>query len=131
MIAALLLGTALAQQPPVPRPFPQPGGSQTSRPAAPPPTTPATTAPPVAAPPPAARPGGAPTDAMLGVLVYPGAQYLTSYDAGRGQRIYLYGTTASFPDLVTWYRTVLKQKGELIFEAPATHEFDVGRFRED
>jgi len=63
--------------------------------------------------------------------VYPGAQYLTSYDAGRGQRFYLYGSTASFTDLVTWYRTVLKQKGELIFDAPATQEFDVGRFREE
>jgi len=68
---------------------------------------------------------------MLGVQVYPGAQYLTSYDAGRGQRFYIFGSTASFLDLVAWYRNVLKQRGELIFEAPATHEFDVGRFREE
>jgi hypothetical protein len=33
--------------------------------------------------------------------------------------------------LVTWYRNVLKQRGELVFDSPATHEFDVGRFRED
>ena len=38
---------------------------------------------------------------------------------------------ASFVDLVTFYRTTLKQRGELIFEVPATHQFDVGRFRED
>jgi len=110
MIAALLLGAALAQQPPVPRPFPQPGGSsQPSRPAAPAPSAPATSAPPAgrssappaAAPAAATKPDGAPTEAALGVLVYPGAQYLTSYDAGRGQRFYLYGSTASFTDLVT------------------------------
>lgn len=79
----------------------------------------------------AASSSGTPTEATLGVPVYPGAQFLTSYDAGRGQRFYIYGSSASFADLVAWYRNVLKQKGELIFDAPATHEFDVGRFRED
>lgn len=68
---------------------------------------------------------------MLGVPVYPGAQFLSSYDAGRGQRYYLYGTAASFVEVVTFYRTALKQRGELVFDAPATHEFDVGRFREE
>ena len=63
--------------------------------------------------------------------MYPGAQFLSSYDAGRGQRFYLYGSTASFVDLVSFYRTVLKQRGELVFDAPATHQFDVGRFREE
>ena len=67
---------------------------------------------------------------MLGVPIYPGAQFLKSYDAGRGQRFYLYGTTASFVDLVTYYRERLKQRGELVFETPATHEFLVGRFRD-
>jgi hypothetical protein len=68
---------------------------------------------------------------MLGVTLYPGAQFLKSYDAGRGQRFYLFGSTASFVDLVTYYRTILKQKGELVFDVPATHEFLVGRFREE
>jgi hypothetical protein len=65
------------------------------------------------------------------VPIYPGAQFITSYDAGLGQRFYIFGSGASFVSLVTYYRTVLKQRGELIFEAPATHQFDVGRFRED
>jgi hypothetical protein len=65
------------------------------------------------------------------VPLYPGAQFLSSYDAGRGQRFYLFGSTASFTDLVAFYRNVLKQRGELIFDAPGTHQFDVGRFRED
>src|SRR5262249_7362851 len=73
----------------------------------------------------------APTEATLGVPIYPGAQFLASYDAGRNQRYYIFGSTASFVDLVTYYRSVLKQKGELVFEVPATHEFDVGKFNED
>ncbi len=68
---------------------------------------------------------------MLGVPIYPGAQFIASYDAGRGQRYYIFGSTASFVDLVTYYRNALKQKGELVFEVPATHEFDVGRFDEE
>ena len=63
--------------------------------------------------------------------IYPSSQFLTSYDAGRGQRFYLYGTTASFAEVVAYYRSVLKQRGELVFEEPPTHMFDVGRFREE
>ena len=68
---------------------------------------------------------------MLGVPIYPGAQFIKSYDAGRGQRFYLFGSTASFVDLVAYYRTTLRQKGDLVFDVPATHEFLVGKFRED
>ena len=63
--------------------------------------------------------------------IYPGAQFITSYDAGRGQRYYLFGTVASFVDLVAYYRTMLKQRGNLVYEVPATHQFDVGRFDDD
>jgi len=70
------------------------------------------------------------TEATLGVPVYPGAQFVASFDAGQGQRFYIFGSTASFVSLVTYYRTILKQRGELVFEAPATHQFDIGRFRE-
>jgi hypothetical protein len=65
------------------------------------------------------------------VPIYPGAQFISSYDAGRGQRYYVFGSTATFNDLVGYYRNVLRQKGELVFEVPATHQFDVGRFREE
>ena len=68
---------------------------------------------------------------MLGVPIYPGAQFISSYDAGRGQRFYIFGSAASFVDMVAFYRTVLKQKGDLIFDAPATHLFEVGKFREE
>ena len=123
---ALLIAAVLWQQPPVPKPFPLPGSGQPSRPAAPaqPTADPART--------PTVDPSStAPTEVALGVPIYPGAQFIASYDAGRGQRFYLFGSTASFVDLVTYYRTLLKQKGDLVFDAPATHEFDIGRFREE
>jgi hypothetical protein len=114
LLAALAFGQT-------PQPFPQPGG-RPSQPASP-------------APQPAASPAIAaelaPTEAALGVPIFPNAQFIASYSAGRGQRYYIFGTAASFVDLVNYYRTTLKQRGELTYEVPATHEFDIGRFDED
>jgi hypothetical protein len=120
------------QTQPVPQPFP--GAPRPPQPARPAPTPPPTTAPPAAtapARPATGSPEGAPTEAQLGVPIYPGAQFITSYDAGRGQRYYIFGSAASFVDLVGYYRTMLKDKGELVFDVPATHEFDVGKFNEN
>jgi len=122
-----------------PQPFPQPGGrtTQAARPAPPPPAPAPSQAPPQSAAPTApaqTTPAAAdqpPTEATLGVPIFPNAQFLASYNAGRGQRYYIFGSSASFVDLVNYYRTTLKQRGELTFEVPATHEFDVGRFDED
>jgi len=72
----------------------------------------------------------APADGALGVPVYPNAVFLTSYDAGRGQRYYLYGATGSFAELVAYYRTLLKNKGTQLFDQPLTHIFEVGRYNE-
>ena len=120
-----------------PQPFPQPGG-RTTQPARPaPPPTPATASPAQPAPAaPATATGSAanevaPTEALLGVPIFPNAQFIASYNAGRGQRYYIFGTSGSFVDLVNYYRTTLKQRGELTYEIPATHEFDVGKFDED
>ena len=124
---ALAVTLVQSQGQPVPQPFPRPGTAQPAQPTRPPPPP----MPPSSAPPAPPKPGGAPTEAMLGVPIYPAAQFITSYDAGRGQRYYIFGSTASFVDLVTYYRTALKQKGELVFDVPATHEFDVGKFREE
>ncbi|MGH9255483.1 MAG: hypothetical protein ACRD3C_13060, partial [Vicinamibacterales bacterium] len=74
---------------------------------------------------------GAPTEAMLGVPLYPAAQFITSYDAGRTQRYFIFGTAASYADLVAYYRTVLKERGDQVFQQPPTHIFEVGRFREE
>ena len=63
--------------------------------------------------------------------IYPGAEFITSYDAGRGQRYYLFGIERAVRRIVAYYRTVLKQKGELVYDEPPTHEFDVGRYSEE
>jgi hypothetical protein len=122
-----------AQAPPVPQPVPQP--RERSSPPSPAPARPASPAPqqpgPSTAAPASAAPDQAPTEAALGVPIFPNAQFIASYNAGRGQRYYIFGTSASFVDLVTYYRTTLKQRGELTYEVPATHEFDVGKFDED
>jgi hypothetical protein len=113
------------QTQPVPRPFPRPGDppptqtpAQPSRPA-PPPATPRGSS------------GGEPTQESLGLPVYPGAQFIVSYDAGRGQRYYLFGTNASFAEIVAYYKTYLKNGGDRVFDQPPTHTFEVGRFREE
>jgi len=129
VIAVIALAAALADQAqgqPVPQPFPRPGSNQPAPPPQAPPTRPAPTP---ARPP--AGPEATPSETTLGVPIYPGAQFIASYDAGRGQRYYIFGSAASFVDLVAYYRTVLKQKGELVYEVPATHEFDVGKYREE
>ena len=121
----LLLLAAWALLAQTPQPFPK-----VAPPSAPPQTPVA-----VPAPPPVAQkpidPTAPPTEATLGVAIYPGAEYLTSYDAGQGQRYYLFGTNAGFVEIVNYYKTVLKQKGELVYEAPGVHQFDIGRFREE
>lgn len=67
---------------------------------------------------------------MLGFPIYPNAQFLVSYDAGRGQRYYLFGTESGFAAIVGYYQGVLRTKGTLVFDAPATHIFEF-RFREE
>jgi len=124
LVFTVILGLLLMQPPPTPQPFPKP----TAPPGQPTAAVPPAPAPQATQPAPSTQ---APTEATLGVPLYPGSQFITAYDAGRGQRFYLFGTTGSFVTLVTYYRTVLKQRGELVFEAPATHQFDIGRFREE
>jgi hypothetical protein len=127
-VAVLLAAApALAQ---TPQPFPRPGSTQQQPPpaapaprAAAPPAQPAPTAAPAAADP------NAPPAAELVFPVYPTAQFIASYDAGRGQRYYLFGTSAGFADIVAYYRTQLDERGNLVFKEPATHMFEVGRFR--
>lgn len=64
-----------------------------------------------------------PDEATLGAPLYPSAQFLASYDAGGGQRYYLFGVSASFAEVVTFYQTRIGERGELIFKDPPTHQF--------
>jgi hypothetical protein len=120
LLALGLSRPVLAQ---VPQPFPKPAdpqkpGSQT--PKVEPPQKPGAT--------PAVP---APTEPSLGLPLYPSAEFIASYDAGRGQRYYLFGTNSSFAQIVEYYKTVLKQRGELVYDEPPVHMFEVGRFREE
>jgi hypothetical protein len=67
----------------------------------------------------------------LGLPLYPTAQYIGTYNAGRGQKYVLFGTTAAFAEIVTYYSAQLKDRGDLVFRDPPTHTFEVGRFREE
>ncbi len=121
----LMVAPAAAQ---TPQPFPRPG----AQPGPAPPAAPRPAAPPAATAPPTARVDPAtPSEATLGFPIYPGAQFIASYDAGRAQRYYLFGTAAGFNDLVTYYRTVLKEKGTLVFQEPPTHMFEIGKFNDE
>lgn len=137
-------------QPPVARPLPPPKPATEAKP---PDTEPAAAVPPpgpVVTTPAPVRPGNAaavpatavqssapagdqpPSEASLGVPIMPNAHYLGSYDAGgAGQRFYLFGSQHRFVDVVSYYRTVLRDRGDLVFDSPGTHMFEVGRFRED
>jgi hypothetical protein len=126
MLVVALLAAALAQQP-VPKPFP--GAPAPPRPTQPAPQEPAKPAAPPTTPP--ARSAPAPPEVNLGVALYPGSQYLGAFDAGRGQKFHIFGTSASFVAIVAFYRELLKERGDLIFDAPATHVFEIGRFREE
>ena len=125
VVAAFVLsaaGSVVAAQ--SPQPFPKPGTPQ------PPVQTPvANTTPARAAQPP--QDASEPAPGSLGVPIHESAQFITSYDAGRGQRYYLYGTNATFAEIVQYYKTALKQRGDLVFEQPPIHQFDIGRFREE
>ena len=128
VLIASLAAAASAQ---TPAPFPRPGDPQRPAPSSPPTAKPA---PPPGAPATSARAieeERAPDEQMLGVPVYRGAQFIASYDAGHNQRYYLFGTNTSFAEIVAFYRTALKQRGELVYEEPPIHEFDVGRYKEE
>jgi hypothetical protein len=131
MPALDIVGLVHAQAPPLPRPSPFPG-STPSRPSGRTsgvPATPAAPAPapavPVAVEPPAGR------QAPEGTPVYPSAEFIDSYDAGSGQRYYLYGSNASYADVVSYYKNLLRNGGRELYEAPAMRQFDLGKYDEE
>jgi hypothetical protein len=115
---------------PVPRPFPgsSPPPAGSARPAEPPRTqSPGDSAAPEPAAGAARQPGAPPS----GLPVYPAAEFLDSFDAGSGQRYYLFGTASPFAEIVAYYRNVLRNGGREIYRTPATHQFDLGRFDDE
>lgn len=108
---------------PVPKPFP---GSN-------PPTTapgkPADGSAP-AAPTPAPKPNLPSPQELANAPLYPAADFLESFDAGRGQKYFIYGTNAPYIDIIAFYRKQLGNGGQEVFRAPAMQRFDLGRFDE-
>jgi hypothetical protein len=142
-VAALFAVTALGARQTVPVPQPFPGSSTPSSPSAPPPAPDGrgSQQAPQAPPTPSrgsqpAQPSAASRGSQAPVLpstvpVYPAAEYLDSFDAGSGQRYYLYGTNLPYADLVAYYRTVLKNGGRELYKTPGMWQFDLGRFQDD
>jgi hypothetical protein len=108
------------QSPPVPRPFP------------------GTTPPPISTTPTTAseQPATAPLQqqqppAAAGVdqYVFPGAEFIATYDAGKGhQQYHLYGTNTSYSEVVAHYRNTLRGRNDEVFRTPPTYQFDLGRY---
>ncbi len=141
---ALLVGVATSAHlfAQTPQPFPRPGTQAPAKPTQPAPAAPSAQQPPASPPAsqkpaassPAAQPPqepSAPPPTEVFFPIYPAAQFLASYDAGRGQRYYIYGATAPFADVVTSYRMQLDERGTLVFKEPPTHMFEIGRFRDE
>jgi hypothetical protein len=130
----MLLVLVLALLAQTPQPFPKVGAPKPATPSAPAAPDPApapvsqTVLPPAR---PAPGPNDIPTEESLGVPFYPGAQFVGSFDAGRGQRYYLFGSNSGFLEIVNYYKNALKQKGELVYEEPAIHSFDIGKYKEE
>jgi hypothetical protein len=117
VLLLLVLGVSAAVVAQAPQPFPKPGAQP----------------PKVEQPqkPGAAPPQSVPTAATLGLPLYPSAEFIATYDAGRGQQYHLFGTNAPFVQIVEYYKSALKQRGELVYDEPPIHMFEVGRFREE
>ena len=137
LLAALLVASlttvARAQ---TPQPFPRPGTPAPQRPPAPPPAAQRPAAPGdlSAAAPTAQADPNAPSAEVLGIAAFPGSQFLASYDAGRSQRYYLFGTTASFAEVMAYYRTATGERGDLVFKDPPTQMYTGGtlaRYRDE
>jgi hypothetical protein len=133
LLSALVLAQSApppTQNPPVPRPFPGAGtppasaGAAGAKPDAPRQAG-STAAGQTPAPPGPAQTEGGP---LAPPLVYPAAEFIQDFDAGRGQRYYLYGTDQPFAAIVDYYKGVLRSNGRELSEMPAMQQFELGRF---
>ena len=134
LLAAALLASAspaLAQRRLAPRSFPPPEPAESEPARGPGPVALPELPPPDLLPPLPAAGRAAPTEDELGVTLYPNSTYLVSFDAGGGQAFHLFGTNATFVNMVRYYRVILRDRGDEVFETPATHQFDTARFREN
>lgn len=138
--ALIVIGIASPLLGQTPQPFPGVRPSQPDQPKpSTPPSPPAKASPAPQQAPPAAAPAqplkpppdpNAPTSAVVGFPIYAGAQFLLSYDAGKQQRHYLFGTTSPYLEVVKFYQSALRDRGAQVYTDPPTHMF-AQRFREE
>lgn len=67
---------------------------------------------------------------LTGVPIYPGAEMLSSFESGT-QRVFLFGSTMPYSDVVSYYKTQLRSGGNEVFKTPAMQQFDLGSFRSE
>lgn len=111
---------------PVPKPAPFPTGTPAPSTAKPNPQTQKTPVPATAS-----QDGSAVDARLAGVPIYPGAELLSSFDAGRGQWVFTFGTDMPFSDIVAYYKTQLRSSGAEVFRVPLIQQFDLGPFRSE
>jgi len=126
----LAAGTLAAQTAPPPVPTPVPKPFPTSTPPAGSAAKPAAaSAGPAAS---GAAQDGAAIDPLLAKLpIYPGAEFLESFDAGepgRAQRVFMFGSNDPYESIVVFYRTQLRKNGEAVLKEPRIQQFDLGSF---
>ena len=125
-VAAPVVAQSTTTQPPptstgtpVPKPFPNAINTTPTKPADPNAKTPTEPQLPTSV----SIPGNPP--------VYPAAEFLREFDAGRNQKYYLFGTNAPFAEIVEYYKGTLKNSGRELSRAPGLQQFDLGRFDAD
>jgi len=125
-IVAVIMASWI-QTPPVPKPFPQPGQTPTG-----PVTTPSAPATVPAMPQATALMPTTcgTTPATIGAPLYPTSEFLESFDAGRGQRYCIFGTNAAYTEIVAYYKTMMKNGGRTVFEAPAMQQWELAKFQD-
>ena len=113
------------QPPPVPKPFPG-SNPPTTPPAKPDPAAPTAPAPAVPE-----RPAVPAPQELAGAPIFPAADFLDSYDAGRGQKFFIYGTNSPYLDIIAFYRKQLGGGGRELLRTPPMQQFDLGRFDDE
>lgn len=111
--------TTSSGQTSLPRPAPFPAATQTATP------KPGET---VSRPPASPLDLGSIDPKLAGVQGYPGAEFLESYDAGKGQRMFAFGTNDPFATVLAFYKNQFKRSGEEVSRTPAIVQFDLGPF---
>jgi hypothetical protein len=118
-LAAAVLSAQTAPAPaqtPVPKPFPNSGQPPAARPA-----TPQTA-------PPGALDVGTVDPLLAGYVVPTGTEFLESFDLGRNQRLFTFGTNDAYDGIVAFYKAYLRKSGDEVSRQPAIQQFDIGSF---